>query len=88
MAQDPNSGYNPDPEKPYDVPSTYETPAQLPYDITIHIMRPYHSPLMESHQRPPMQRSNNILMVMMLMAHRATILIRVAMVMRLQRHCH
>lgn len=33
MAQDPNSGYNPDPEKPYDVPSTYETPAQLPYDL-------------------------------------------------------
>jgi len=33
MSQDSNSGYNLDPEKPYDVPSTYETPLQPPYDL-------------------------------------------------------
>lgn len=51
MSQDSHSGYNPDPEKPYDVPSTYETPSQPPYDLP----STYETPSQPFYEAPPSQ---------------------------------
>jgi hypothetical protein len=52
MSQDPYPGYNP--EKPYDVPSSYEIPSQPPYGAPPPPQTPYGgSPSQYPHQAPP-----------------------------------
>jgi hypothetical protein len=52
MSQDPYSRDNPDPEKPYDVPSSYEMPSQPPYGAPPP-QTPYGVPPSHSYQVPP-----------------------------------
>ncbi len=54
MSQDPYPGYNPNPEKPYDVPSSYEIPSQPPDSAPPPPQTPYEgSPSQQSYQVPP-----------------------------------